>query len=76
MILFYLASKKSRYIQKAYDAATTAERILLKQKDDGEQHELAAFTLSYKNVGNNEKLPTPLPNDILRKITFIEQTVL
>ncbi|CAF3875571.1 unnamed protein product [Rotaria magnacalcarata] len=58
-----------------YDATTTAEKILFTQKSEADQIELAVFALKYTNTKNIESLSTPLPNDILRKITFIEQSL-
>ena len=75
LYLIILASKKSRYIQKVYDSATTAEQILLTRKSEAEQIELAAFALKYTSQQSIDKLPIPLTNDTLRRITFIEQSL-
>ena len=52
-----------------------AEKLLVPRKSEAEQIELAAFSLKYTNVKKNEKLSIPLSPEVLRKITFIEQTV-
>ncbi|CAF1505003.1 unnamed protein product, partial [Adineta steineri] len=70
-----ITSKKSRYIQKVYDATTTAEKILIKQKSVEEQLDLACFAMKSQNTKATEHLPIPLPDEILHRITFIEQTL-
>lgn len=58
-----------------YDSGTLAEQVLLTQKSNAEQLALASFALKYTSQHSTDKLQVPLTNDILRKITFIEQTV-
>ncbi|CAF4798635.1 unnamed protein product [Rotaria socialis] len=69
------ASKKSRYIQKIYDSARMAEKILLRQKDEIEQIDLATFSLKLTSQKTIDNLSTPLTDEIMQKITFIEQSL-
>lgn len=75
VFLFILASKKSRYVQKVYDAASTAEKLLFMRKSNKEQLDIATFALKLKSTKNAEKIVFPLMPDTLRKITFIEQSL-
>jgi hypothetical protein len=72
--LHILASKKSRYVQKVYDSATTAEKILIQMKSLEEQLALKKFALKLKSSNKNGN-SLPLSSEDLRKITFIEQSL-
>ena len=74
-VLCILASKKSKYVQKVYDAASAAEKLLFVKKSNKEQLDLALFALKLKSSKNAEKIVLPLTPDILQKITFIEQSL-
>lgn len=52
-----------------------AEKKLLIQKDEDEQIDLAIFSLKLTSQKTIDKLSTPLTDDMLQKITFIEQSL-
>lgn len=67
-----LASKKSKYVQKIYDSATKAEKVLIQTKRLEQQMTLKKFAL---RIDNNKTITMPLTEEDLRKITFIEQSL-
>ncbi|UJR18865.1 hypothetical protein I4U23_021993 [Adineta vaga] len=75
LVLIGATSKKSRYVQKVYDAASAAEKLLFNKKSNKDQLKLIMFALKIKSMENVKKIPFALSPDVARKITFIEQSL-